>query len=250
LDFFVLFSSAAATLGSVGQGAYMAANVFLDALAEVRVCEGLPAVSLAWGPWADRGMAAEAVGENGATSLIAGLRMIDHDLGTEALFERFGGSPARRIVLPYDIKGMLHLYPAATGIALFEHFFDGDLEQSRNQGRQDVLSSRPAISVPYEEPDSELEGAICGIWQRALGMDLVGIHDPFFELGGDSVFAGQVITQINKTLGVVIDSERAFEDFTVASLAELAEEALIEAVESMPEEQAAVLSRSDEGELE
>ncbi|MFF8563313.1 SDR family NAD(P)-dependent oxidoreductase, partial [Streptomyces albidoflavus] len=74
---FVLFSSFSGTLGSPGQGNYAAANAFLDGLAEQRAARGLPATSVAFGPWAAGGMAAtgaarERTRRGGVTPLAPG----------------------------------------------------------------------------------------------------------------------------------------------------------------------------------
>jgi polyketide synthase 12 len=93
LDAFVLFSSAAATSGSAGQGNYAAGNAFLDGLAAHRRAQGLPAQALAWGVWAtDDGMSADQ-----DRMRRTGIAAIDATLGT-ALFDAAAGVDAAALV--------------------------------------------------------------------------------------------------------------------------------------------------------
>jgi len=57
LDWYCSFSSAAALVGSPGQGAYAAANSWLDGFTHWRRAQGLPATAIAWGPWVQIGRA-------------------------------------------------------------------------------------------------------------------------------------------------------------------------------------------------
>ena len=51
LEFFVMFGSAGSVIASPGQGNYAAANAFLDTFAHYRRAQGLPALTIGWGPW-------------------------------------------------------------------------------------------------------------------------------------------------------------------------------------------------------
>ncbi|WP_051791385.1 type I polyketide synthase [Amycolatopsis jejuensis] len=96
---FVLYSSIAGVLGSPGQGNYAAANTFLDSLARHRKHEGLPAVSLAWGPWEQHtGMTANLSGADLARLERDGVAALPVEQGL-ALFDLAAGS-AEPVVVP------------------------------------------------------------------------------------------------------------------------------------------------------
>jgi malonyl CoA-acyl carrier protein transacylase/acyl carrier protein len=100
LDFFVLYSSGAAILGSVGQANHAAANAFMDSLAFHRSALGLPALSINWAAWRDIGAAAgHPVLE---TTRQQGVDPIDVEGGLTALGRMMASRGVRTAVLPID----------------------------------------------------------------------------------------------------------------------------------------------------
>ncbi|MGP9017966.1 type I polyketide synthase [Streptomyces sp. BR1] len=100
LDAFVLFSSVSGTLGAAGQANYAAANAYLDALAEQRRADGLAATSLAWGPWAEGGMAADEALD--ARMRRGGVPPMDADLAITALEQAVGSPDAALTIVDFD----------------------------------------------------------------------------------------------------------------------------------------------------
>ncbi len=83
------------------------------------------------------------------------------------------------------------------------------------------IHSRPNLHNAYAAPTDEVEQTLVHIWQEFLGIKQVGIHDDFFELGGDSLVAVQLLTKLGKTFQRSLSSHSLMQASTIAALAEL-----------------------------
>jgi amino acid adenylation domain-containing protein len=81
--------------------------------------------------------------------------------------------------------------------------------------------SRPLLDTAFEEPKTPVEVALAEIWSRLFGISDIGRNDDFLDLGGDSLFAIQLIATIQQALGVDLPFGALFEHPTIAQLAEL-----------------------------
>jgi phthiocerol/phenolphthiocerol synthesis type-I polyketide synthase E len=111
-------------------------------------------------------------------------------------------------------------------------------------GAADVLSGRATAierDRDFEAPRTELEAQLAGIWGTVLGVSGVARDDDFFDLGGNSLVAVQLVAQVRKATQVKLPMRSLFEASSVAAMAELVESLRAEsAPEPAPESAADV----------
>src|SRR5690606_22740467 len=66
---------------------------------------------------------------------------------------------------------------------------------------QDMFA-RPKLENDYVAPRNEVESTLAGYWRELLGVEQIGVHDSFFDLGGHSLIAVRLFRMVKKELGV------------------------------------------------
>ncbi|WP_457652925.1 amino acid adenylation domain-containing protein [Rhodocaloribacter sp.] len=79
--------------------------------------------------------------------------------------------------------------------------------------------ARPDLGAPYAPPRSPAEAALAEIWAETLGLDRVGIHDRFLDLGGDSLRAIEILSRVLNAFHVELPLRSLFDAPTVAEMA-------------------------------
>ncbi|MDL2081924.1 SDR family NAD(P)-dependent oxidoreductase, partial [Streptomyces sp. GXMU-J15] len=228
LSAFVVFSSVAATFGSAGQANYAAANAFLDAFASARRTAGLPATSLAWGPWAPgAGMTAELSEADLRRMAREGMRPLD-PAEALALFDTALASGAgleRAAVLPVDLEVAALRKRGQDVPALLRGLVRAParraVEAQAGPGGSADLSKRVA-GLPPAEREKFLRDLVCGQVASVLGHGSavdVDAEQPFKALGFDSLTSVELRNRVNAATGMRLSATLVFDHPTPAVLA-------------------------------
>jgi oxalate---CoA ligase len=99
-----------------------------------------------------------------------------------------------------------------------------------------LTASNPIVPKPtYIAPRNELEAQLLSIWSEVLKQSPIGIHDNFFQLGGDSILATQIINRVRETLQVELSFLIFFQNPSIATMAQQVMQVESEALQLEPE---------------
>lgn len=224
LDFFVLFSSVAALLGSPGQGNYSAANSFLDSLAHYRRSLGLPAMSVNWGPWSEIGLAVRP--GRGERLALRGIGSMTPARAIDVLQKLFLERPAQVAVMPFDLGQWSLFNPPAKGSSLLAGLSREMAEtaaQATSRPARRAGSNRDALlAAEPRERQGLLEAYLREQLARVLGLSPANLdlHQPLNRLGLDSLMAVEMKNRIELDIGVLIPIVRLLQGPSLAQIAE------------------------------
>ncbi|MEU6126737.1 type I polyketide synthase, partial [Streptomyces sp. NPDC047123] len=225
LSAFVMFSSGAGVWGSGQQGAYGAANHFLDALAEHRRSQGLVGTSVAWGPWAEAGMASDQAALTFFSRF--GLHPLSPDLCVKALHQALDTGETTLTVANFDWTQFTSTFTAQRPSPLL-----GDLPENRRASaaaaeHESAESSSLQQELTAAKPTQQRQLLLQHVRSQAaatLGhsdVDAVPATKPFQELGFDSLTAVELRNRLNKSTGLTLPTTVVFDHPTPDALTDV-----------------------------
>ncbi|WP_345031090.1 type I polyketide synthase [Kutzneria kofuensis] len=239
LDAFVVFSSAAALMGSAGQGNYAAANAFLDGLMANRRAAGLPGVSLAWGLWEQStGLTAHLSAVDQARMSRGGVLAMSPDEGLTLFDIGLQAEQALLVPIKLDLKAMRGQAAAGGDV---QHLLRGLIRVGRRVARASAGDSgglvRRLAGLSAEEQEKLLLGIVQNEATGVLGFsgpELTQGTRKFNEIGFDSLTAVELRNRLSAATGVKLPATLVFDYPTPVALARHLREELGETVSGTP----------------
>ncbi len=221
LDFFILFSTGAALIGSAGQGNHAAANMFMDVLAHHRRAMGLPALSINWGAWSEVGTVIRH--QQSERFTIGGKSVITPAQGLK-IFERLlYDTPPQVGVLPVNWSEAFE----DMGERKHSPFFSELINSSWPEQRL-ALSPQPSASfveqiksAPMSKRWNLLHGFVREQALKVLGLEVtraISLQRPLTELGLDSLMAVELRNALGKGVEQTLPATLLFDHPTIEAL--------------------------------
>ena len=202
VDFVLVNSSLASLLGGLRLCAYAASMNYLDAYVRaMNLRGGVPWISVNWDAW-DFG------GGTGTTDHRE--RAILPDEGINAFARVMAMErPEQWIVATGNLADRM------------QRWVKRDLNTAFTPSPSQPSSRhpRPPLETEYVAPRTSLEQTIADVWQEFLGLEQIGVHDDYLDLGGDSLLAGQIVVQLRRNLELPISVRSMFDHDTIEQLA-------------------------------
>ncbi|MFD9677380.1 SDR family NAD(P)-dependent oxidoreductase, partial [Streptomyces sp. NPDC059981] len=230
LDAFVLFSSIAGVWGGAGQGAYAAANAALDALVQRRRAQGLVGASIAWGPWADGGMADAETVEHLRRR---GLTAMAPDTAVGVLRGAAAGAVADLTVVDADWARFTRLFASLRPSPLFAELLAATAPVQDRASASGRPGGAPAEGATLRDRlaalggDAERRQAVWDVVRGAVAAvlghgpaDEVEEHRAFRDLGFTSLSAVELRDALTTLTGLVLPVTLVFDHPTPGLIAE------------------------------
>ena len=201
LDHFILVSSIASVLGAAGQGGYAAANAFLDGLARCRRAAGLPALSVAWGRWAEAGMAEDLDDAARRRIEALGVLAMDDAVALEALDMALAGGLTDPVVASVDWRRHAERHPSGGVPPLLSVLVGGAAAAPQ---ADDLMQRLSVPDLANGERSAVLLDWMTAQAGRILGADGgIGVDPdrPLVQLGLDSLMAVELRNRLTAGLG-------------------------------------------------
>jgi len=207
VDWWLAFSSVAALLGAPGQGAYAAANSWVDGLVAHRRSLGLPAAGINWGPWAEVGRAQFFAD--------LGVSMITVEQGLAAMQLALTADRARTGVFSLDARQWFQSFPAAAGSSLFAKLHESTVERRGGGAIRAELDATDAGERPRR-----LAAAIAGEIRAVLrSTEPIDPDRPLESLGLDSLMGLELRNRLESSLGTTLPAALVWAYPTITDLA-------------------------------